>query len=100
MISYFNTFFLKYNYNYFTKLLIIISDRSEEIAEQIGEKVGKGTTGLFGKGMYTDEQKLVLICAASRGDVVRVKQVVRKLDPKCFMIVANSREVVGLGFKR
>ena len=84
---------------YFTKLLIIISDRNEEIAEEIGDKVKKGTTGLFGKGMYTDEQKLVLICAASRGDVARVKQVVRKIDSKCFMIVANAREVLGLGFK-
>ncbi len=84
---------------YFTKLLIIISDKNQEIAEQIGEKVGKGTTGLFGKGMYTNEQKLVLICAASRGDVARVKQVAKSIDPNSFIIVANAREVVGLGFK-
>ena len=84
---------------YFTKLLIIISDKNQQIAEQIGEKVGKGTTGLFGKGMYTNEQKLVLICAASRGDVARVKQVAKSIDPNSFIIVANAREVVGLGFK-
>lgn len=85
---------------HFTKLLIIISDRNEEIAQQIGDKVEKGTTGLFGKGMYTNENKLILLCAASRGDVARVKQVVRKIDPKCFIIIANAREVVGLGFKK
>ena len=85
---------------YFTKLLIIISDRNQEIAEEIGDKVEKGTTGLYGKGMYTNEQKLVLICAASRGDVARVKQVVRKIDPKSFIIIANAREVMGQGFKK
>lgn len=85
---------------YFTKLLIIISNRSQEIAEEIGDKVRKGTTGLFGKGMYTNENKLILICAASRGDVSRVKQITKKLDPKSFVIVANAREVVGLGFKK
>lgn len=85
---------------YFTKLLIIISDRNQEIAEEVGDKVQKGTTGLFGKGMYTNENKLILMCAASRGDVSRVKQVARKIDPKSFIIIVNAREVVGLGFKK
>lgn len=84
---------------YFTKLLIIISDKNEEIAKEIGEKISKGTTGLYGKGMYTNKEKLVLICAASRGDVARVKQVAREIDSNSFIIIANAREVVGLGFK-
>ena len=85
---------------YFTKLVIIISNKNQEIAEEIGEKVGKGTTGLYGKGMYKDEQKLVLLCAASRGDVSRVKQTAKRIDPLSFIIIANAREVVGLGFKK
>lgn len=85
---------------YFTKLLIIISDKNEEIAKEIGEKISKGTTGLYGKGMYTNQEKLVLMCAASRGDVARVKQVAREIDSNSFIIIANAREVVGLGFKK
>ena len=85
---------------YFTKLLIIISDKNEEIAKKIGEKISKGTTGLYGKGMYTNQEKLVLMCAASRGDVARVKQVARDIDSNSFIIIANAREVVGLGFKK
>lgn len=85
---------------YFTKLVIIISNKSQEISEEIGDKVGKGTTGLFGKGMYTNEHKTVLMCAASRGDVAKVKQISKKIDSKCFIIIANAREVVGLGFNK
>ena len=85
---------------YFTKLLIIISDKNEEIAKEIGEKINKGTTGVYGKGMYTNQEKLVLMCAASRGDVARVKQVARDIDSNSFIIIANAREVVGLGFKK
>lgn len=84
---------------YFTKLVIIISNKSQEISEEIGDKVGRGTTGLFGKGMYTNEHKTILMCAASRGDVARVKQTAKKIDPKSFIVIANAREVVGLGFK-
>lgn len=85
---------------YFTKLLLIISDKTEEISREIGERVQRGATGLYGKGMYTNEDKLILMCAASRGDVNKIKVIAKKIDPKSFIIITNSREVVGLGFKK
>lgn len=84
---------------YFTKLLLIVSNESEKIAKEIGEKVQRGVTGLYGKGMYTNENKIVLMCAASRRDIGKIKLIARSIDPKSFIIVTNSREVVGLGFK-
>jgi len=85
---------------YFTKLILIISDKNEEIAEKISEEVERGTTGIYGKGMYTNEEKLILMCAATRGDIAKIKIIARKIDPKSFIIITNSREVVGLGFKK
>ncbi len=84
---------------YFTKLILIISDETEKIAKQIDEKIKRGSTGLYGRGMYTSKEKLVLMCAVSRRDVSRVKTIAKKTDPKSFIIITNSREVVGLGFK-
>ena len=57
---------------YFTKLILIISDKNDAIAKEIGENIRRGTTGLFGKGMYTNQNKLVLMCAASRKDLSRI----------------------------
>ncbi|MBQ2835253.1 MAG: YitT family protein [Clostridia bacterium] len=84
---------------YFTKLLFIISDKNQEIADAIKNEVQRGVTGLYGKGMYKNEDKLVLICAASRGDVYKIKDLARKIDKRSFIVVANAREVVGKGFK-
>lgn len=84
---------------YFTKLLVIISDKSEEISKQIQMEIRRGVTGLYGKGMYKNNEKLVLICAVGRRDVASVKQLVKKIDKNAFIIITNSREVLGVGFK-
>ena len=83
----------------FTKLMIIVSNKSEEIAKQIDQKVARGSTGLYGKGMYTNENKLILMCAVYRKDVARIKIIAKEIDSKSFIVITNSREVVGQGFK-
>ncbi len=50
--------------------------------------------------MYTGKEKLVLMCVAPRKDVAKIKMIARKTDPKSFIIITNSREVVGYGFKK
>ena len=85
---------------YFTKLFFIISNKTEEIANRISMEIKRGTTGLYGKGMYTGENKLVLICATGRRDVAKVRKLAKEIDPKCFIIITNSREVLGEGFKK
>ena len=84
---------------YWTKLLIIISDKNEEIAKKIGEEIKRGTTGIYGKGMYKENNKLILMCAATRIDIIKIKEIIKKIDEKAFVIIVNSREVVGKGFK-
>ena len=83
----------------FTKLMMIVSNKSEEIAKEINEKVARGSTGVYGKGMYTNENKLILMCAAYRKDVARIKIIAKEIDPRSFIVITNSREVVGQGFK-
>lgn len=84
----------------FTKLIFIVSKKSEEIAEKIGESIERGTTGIYGKGMYTNEEILILMCAVTRRDVSKVTEIAKKIDKNSFIIITNSREVLGQGFKR
>ena len=72
----------------FTKLIIIISDRNEEISAKIHE-LERGVTGLYGKGMYTEEEKLVLICATPRGEVGKIRTIAEEIDKNCFIIISK-----------
>ena len=84
----------------FTKLIFIKKKKNEEIARKIGKSIERGTTGIYGKGMYTNEQRLILMCAVTRGDVSKVTEIAKKIDKNSFIIITNSREVLGQGFKR
>lgn len=85
---------------YDSKLLFIISEKNEQISKEISEKVKRGITGLYGRGMYKKEDKLILICAASRRDISKIKDIVKEIDGESFLVVTNVREVLGEGFKK
>ncbi len=84
----------------FTKLIYIVSDKYLDISKEIMEEIERGITGLYAKGMYTDEEKMMLFCVASRNQAMRIKQISKKIDPHSFVIISNAREAYGLGFKR
>ena len=84
---------------YFTKLVFIISDKSDQISEIIGKDVKRGVTGIYGRGMFTNKEKLVLMCAIGRNELAELKSKIKNIDSNAFLIIANSREVLGTGFK-
>ncbi len=84
---------------FFSKLLFIISDKNNVIAEKIETEINRGVTGIYGKGMYKGNNKMILMCAVGRNDIANVKKMIIDIDKNAFIIVTNSREVLGVGFK-
>lgn len=84
---------------YFTKTMFIVSSKYKEIAQEIGQKLDRGSTAVYAKGMYTRERKMMLWCVASRGEVAKIKQIAQEIDPRSFIVISSAREVWGKGFK-
>ena len=84
----------------FAKVLLIISPKYKEIAKVVGDKVNRGSTGIYSKGMYTNDDKMTLLCVGSRQESYRIERIAKKIDKSAFIIVLNSREVLGRGFKQ
>lgn len=83
----------------FTKMMLIVSNKYKEIAKEVGEQLQRGSTGIYAKGMYTKEKKMMLFCVGARNEVAKIKQIAVKIDPKAFIVIANAREAWGKGFK-
>lgn len=84
---------------YFSKAVYIISDKHKEISKEIIVELERGITGLKGKGMYTNKDKVVLLCIINQKEIPILKDIVKKIDKEAFVIISNVREVVGNGFK-
>ncbi|MBP1932570.1 YitT family protein [Ammoniphilus resinae] len=83
-----------------SKIGFIISEKQEEIRTAILYDLDRGVTKIPGYGGYTEKERPVLMCVVSQREISRLKNVVREIDPKAFVIVADAHEVLGEGFKR
>ena len=84
----------------FAKIVLIISPKYKEIANSIGSEVNRGSTGFYSKGMYTNEEKLTLLCVGSRNEAYAIQKEAKSIDRNAFIIIINAREVLGKGFKK
>ncbi len=81
------------------KVMFIISEKNEQIAQKILDNVERGVTFLNSKGAYTGRKGEVLLCAARRYEVVKIKDIVRSIDRNAFLIVGDAGEITGEGFR-
>ena len=81
------------------KLLYIISDHSERIAERILIEIDSGVTYLEGKGAYQNTDKKVILCVIRKQNMQKMEDIVRMEDENAFMIVSSASEIYGEGYK-
>ncbi len=82
----------------FSKQAMIISEYAQDIAKEILTKMDRGVTGFYARGMYSKEEKLVLICVVAKKEIVELKTIVHSIDENAFVTVSDVREVLGEGF--
>lgn len=79
-------------------MALIITDKPESVASRILTDLGRGVTALTGKGMYTGQERSVLICALTVTEAHNLKFAVNKEDPNAFVVVSAAQEILGRGF--
>ena len=77
------------------KQLIIISPKSEEIADRILREVLRGLTFFHGMGGFCRQDVKVIYCVVKNSQVVKVREIVESVDPSAFVTMSEVSEVVG-----
>lgn len=79
-------------------LALIITRRQGALERAIRGELRRGVTECVGIGAYERTERRVLLCAVERGERARLRALVQREDPACFMVLTDVGEVVGNGF--
>ena len=82
----------------YNKAAYIISDNYELIRGEVVLGMDRGGTMWVGKGFYKGTERTILFCVVSRKELAQLREIVKALDPKAFMVVTDAKEVLGHGF--
>lgn len=81
------------------RMVLVVSDRSEEIADGIIEVLDRTATLLHARGAYKKTEQLMLLSAVRKEEFHKLRDMVHRIDPNAFIIVAEAGEIIGEGFK-
>lgn len=81
-----------------TKEALIITDRGEDLAKEIFEKLGRTTTTIKGEGLISGK-KNIIYCVLTRIEIYDLKKIVRDMDETAFITISDVSEIIGKHIK-
>ena len=76
----------------------IITDKPHELSERIVSQIHRGATIIRGEGVFTRQERNLVICVVRKKQYPGLKKLIFEVDPNAFMYITNTREVNGFGF--
>ena len=81
------------------KMILVISDHSQEITNRLMVELDVGVTLLDGHGAYSTKDKDVILCVMKKSVVSQALRIIKAEDELSFAIVTTTNEVFGEGYK-
>ena len=82
-----------------SKFVTIITSNAQLVSDFILEGMHRGYTSYKARGGYTGEKKTIIITVCKRREAYKLKMKIRGADPTAFVILTDTNEILGKGFK-
>lgn len=76
------------------KAAMIITTRPDQICQAVSEEFGTGLTILDAHGYYSNTSKTVLYVVVNRFQIVRLKTIVKGMDPRAYMAISPVADLL------
>lgn len=80
------------------KSVMIISEKHEEIADEIDRLLGRGMTFFNAQGYFRHNPTKVIMVVISRQQLMPLSRLVTQIDPNAFVVLSEVQNVTGEGF--
>lgn len=84
----------------YVRAALIFSEKKDQIAEEILQKMNRGATAIKSRGLYKNSDSEIIYTVITLKELGKLTDLVKSIDPKSFMVITMVHEVVGHGFRR
>lgn len=81
------------------KYFNIVCDKPQPICEYITNTLKRSATIVDAKGAFSGKDKTLIFTVMSRSQAVKLRNFIKQVDPKAFMLISTTSEIIGHGFR-
>lgn len=81
------------------KYFTVICDDAESICKFIIHDLNRSATVYDARGAFTDHKKKIILTVMTRSQAVQLQQYIKKNHPDAFILITNTSEIIGRGFR-
>ena len=81
------------------KYFNIICDHPQPICDFINQQLGRGATICGARGAFSQSEKHIVFTALPRAQAIQLRNFIKQVEPKAFMMIVNSSQIIGRGFQ-
>lgn len=81
------------------KYFTIITTNPQPICDYIHHNLHRSATIYKAEGAYSHTEKNIVLVVLKRSQAVRLRRYIKEIEPTAFMMITNSSEIIGKGFR-
>ena len=81
------------------KYFTIVTKNPDLICNFIIKELNRSATCVKGQGAFAHEAETIILTVMTRGQAIHLRHFIRLNDPKTFMMITNTSEIIGKGFR-
>ena len=83
-----------------SKHFMVVTTHREEVEKYITEQLHRSTTTWECEGAYSHRKEYAMISVMNRSQANKLRNYLKQIDPHSFVIVTNTSDIIGKGFKQ
>ena len=81
------------------KYFTIICENPKPICDFIMKNIHRSATVIDAKGAFTEKNKKIILAVMSRSQAVSLRKFIHEAEPEAFLLITNTSEIIGRGFR-
>jgi uncharacterized membrane-anchored protein YitT (DUF2179 family) len=81
------------------KYFTIVCNNPDGICDFIHKELNRSATVFEGRGSYGNQKKYIVLTVMKRSQAVELRNYIRLHEPDTFLMITNSSEIIGKGFR-